>query len=156
MNPDNPAHMSANVEARAGALSLEAVRILVAKPQDAERELEACRGRIDVLVVAQDYGVLNPLLPRFASFALAQRYPSTAQVCSFVEAGGLSSYGQDPGEQWRVASEYVVKILNGADPGQLPFVEASEFELCLNRMTATTIGVTIPQDLLFAANLVIG
>jgi len=156
LNPDNPAHMSANVEARAAAVSFEAVRILIRAPEDADRELEACKGRVDALSVSQDYGVLNPLMPRFASFALAQRYPSAAQLASYVESGGLTSYGQSMGEQWRLASEYVVKILDGANPGELPFVEASEFELCFNRRTATAIGVTIPPDLLLSADLVVG
>lgn len=153
INPENAVHREAPIEARAAALSFEAVRIPIRKLEDVERELGAIKGRIDALAVGQDT-VLTAFLPQFASFALVQRLPSISQQRSFVELGGLASYGQDPVEQWRAASEYVMKILTGANPGELPFVEASQFEFCLNGRTASAIGVAIPQEMSLSAEII--
>lgn len=153
VNPDNPVHRDSPIEARGAEASIEVARIPIRKAEDVERELEAFKGRIDALAVGQD-AVLTAFLRQFASFALTQRLPSLAQQRSFVELGGLCSYGQNPVEQWRAASEYVPKILEGADPGELPFLEASKFELCLNGKTANAIGVKIPQDMLLSAEMI--
>ena len=72
-----------------------------------------------------------------------------------MEAGGLMGYGTNPTESWRQAATYVVKILKGAKPAELPIEQPTKFELVLNRKAFAALGLPIPQELLLRADEVI-
>jgi putative tryptophan/tyrosine transport system substrate-binding protein len=59
-------------------------------------------------------------LPLIAEFALAHRLPSMAFQREFPDAGGLMSYGASIPALYRRAAYYVDKILQGANPAELP------------------------------------
>ena len=46
---------------------------------------------------------------------------------------------------------YVVKLIHGALPGELPIEQPTRFELVINQHVAAVIGVTLPEDLLTSA-----
>jgi putative ABC transport system substrate-binding protein len=72
-----------------------------------------------------------------------------------VDAGGLMSYGPNVGEMFARAATFVDRILNGADPQTLPVEQPTRFELVINRKTARSIGLRIPEPLLLRANVLI-
>jgi putative ABC transport system substrate-binding protein len=90
-----------------------------------------------------------------AELALRHRLPSMFIFKSYVEAGGLMSYGVDRMPMLRLAASYVAKILNGAKPADLPVEQATKYELVINLKTAKALGLTIPQSLLATADEVI-
>ena len=65
------------------------------------------------------------------------------------------SYGADYSDIFRKAATYVAKILNGANPADLPIEQPTKVELVINLKTAKAIGLTIPQSLFLSADEVI-
>ena len=64
-------------------------------------------------------------------------------------------YSPDYAEQSRPAVGYIDHILKGAKPADLPVVQATKFELVINRQTARMLGLTIPPSHLAEADEVI-
>jgi putative tryptophan/tyrosine transport system substrate-binding protein len=72
-----------------------------------------------------------------------------------VEFGCLLGYGP-PRRKFLVRAGYYVKrILQGADPADLPIEQPAQIELWLNMKTAKTLGITFPAALLATADQVI-
>ena len=105
------------------------------------------------------YTVGGPLMTtnqnRVAAFALKSRVPSIYNNREPVEAGGLVFYGADVVYSYRRVAVYVDRILKGAKPADLPVEQPTKFELVINLKTAKQIGLTIPQSVLYKADMVI-
>jgi putative ABC transport system substrate-binding protein len=90
--------------------------------------------------------------------ALAMRYglPAIANVREFVTAGGLMSYGASDSDAYRRAgSHYVPRILKGANPRELPVEMPSRYQLVVNLVAASALGLNVPSKLLALADEVI-
>jgi len=53
------------------------------------------------------------------------------------------------------AARQIDQILKGAKPGEIPFYQATKFELAFNLRTAKALGLTVPPSLLALAEGVI-
>jgi putative tryptophan/tyrosine transport system substrate-binding protein len=69
---------------------------------------------------------------------LATRYriPVIHALRAAAAEGGLISYGVDLPNVFRQAAVYADRILNGANPGDLPISLPTKFELVINLTTA--------------------
>jgi ABC-type uncharacterized transport system substrate-binding protein len=83
------------------------------------------------------------LVPALAARA---RLPASCQAREWVEAGLFMSYGSDVRVTARRTAWYVARILDGADPAELPIERPSVFELLVNRTALANLGLTMPPD----------
>jgi putative ABC transport system substrate-binding protein len=122
-------------------------------------DLQASLARIsanrpDAILVMFDY---RTVLYRelIAEFAISNRLPAMFGSRGSVDAGGLMSYGPNLGEMYARAATFVDRILNGADPQTLPVEQPTRFELVINRKTARSLGLRIPEPLLLRTNALV-
>ena len=92
---------------------------------------------------------------QISELAAMHRLPAMYEGREFVEDGGLISYGPNIPDLSRRAAAFVVKILNGAKPADLPIEQPTKYELLINLKTARQLGVVIPPMLLARADEVI-
>src|SRR5262249_18374228 len=90
-----------------------------------------------------------------ADFAAKRRLPAMYFNRDYVTAGGLISYGTRYSTLARRLADYVVKVLRGVKPADLPVAQPTTFELVINRKTAKALGLTIPPSLLARADEII-
>jgi len=127
----------------------------VASVADIEEALaEALAWPADVLFVTSS-PLIGSQTARIVGFALRNRLPSAFIEDTFVEAGGLLSYGSSVWGTILESLEYVDAVLRGTDPGALPIKLPTHMELAINLRTARALGLTVPQSLLVRADRVI-
>jgi putative tryptophan/tyrosine transport system substrate-binding protein len=72
-----------------------------------------------------------------------------------VEAGGLMAYSFDLFELYKRAANNIDAILRGTNPGDIPFYQATKFELSINLRAAKQLGISVPPELVAGADNVI-
>jgi putative ABC transport system substrate-binding protein len=109
---------------------------------------------VQALVVQTDPMFFNER-ERVSVLAAASRLPAVYAFRDHVDAGGLISYGVNLASCFRSAAAYVVKILKGLRPGDLPVEFPTKLELIINLRAARALGLTVPATLLATAEEVI-
>jgi putative ABC transport system substrate-binding protein len=156
-NPTTPSHPPAlkAVEAASTPLGVSLHMEPVSTVEDFDGAFAAMtRERLDgFLVVASPVTIF--WRSRLAELALTHQLPGVFADKGNVEAGGFMSYGPDNDDLTRRAAVYIVKILNGVKPADLPVEQATKFELVVNFKTAKALGLKISESFLLRANEVI-
>jgi putative tryptophan/tyrosine transport system substrate-binding protein len=153
----NPAYklQLREVKDAAQTLKLQLQVLEVREPNAFDGAFEAAKkrraGAVDILTSA----FLTAHRKKLVDSAEKSRLPVIYANNTFVEAGGLMSYGPSQVDNYRRAATYVDKILKGAKPADLPVQQPTKFELIINLMAAKQIGLTIPQSVLYRADKVI-
>jgi len=139
-------------KAAAVSLGIEAIVAPVADMQQLESRIRIqAREPNGGLVVMPD---AFTELHRAEIAALSVRYgvPAVDWSRSFVEDGGLISYGPYLVDEHRRAATYADRILKGDKPSQLPVQAPLKYQLVINLKAAKALGLTVPQTLLVAAD----
>jgi putative ABC transport system substrate-binding protein len=154
VNPADPPSSLQALETAARALKVEVRQFDVQGPSEFDSTFAVIvQSRVDAIVVQGDT-MFAVNAKAIADLAVKHRLPS-AGIVEFAEAGGMIGNGPDLLERHRRAAAYVDKILKGANPGDLPFEQATKFQLVINLKTAKALGLTVPQSLLLRADEVI-
>jgi len=140
--------------ARAFKLDFRSLEVRGPKPDLVEAFQAAKAARADALIVVGN-ALTSQHAQKIFELTTKNRLPSMTEEGRYVEAGGLMSYGASLTDLYRRAAEYVVDILKGAKPGDLPVKLASRFEIFINLKTSQQLGVVIPQHVLVQADKII-
>ena len=157
LNPAFPAAARQLQEIEETARAIDQ-KIVVAKASTDE-ELEAAfsllvREQVNALLVAAS-PYFDTRRERIIDFAAEQRLPAIYQFREYAVSGGLLSYGVSISDGYRQYGDYAAKILKGAKPADLPFLQPTKFELIINMKTAKALGMKISANLLSLADEVI-
>ena len=90
-----------------------------------------------------------------ATLCASHRIPTVFAESEMVKAGGLVSYGTNLLEDVRRGADMLAKVLRGANPGEIPIDQASQFELAVNLRTARQLNLRVPPAVLARASRVI-
>jgi len=143
------------IQATAHPLGVEAIPINVHDAGEIERAVaNFARGASGGLIVAPS-AEASPYHGLILTLAARHKLPAVYSDYPMVRDGGLISYGPDRIDQFRRAAGYVDRILKGEKPADLPVQAPTKYQLAVNRKTAQTLGITIPQSLLTTADEVI-
>jgi len=144
-----------DTEVAAQALRIQLQSLEVRGAQDFEAAFsQMTRARADALIIQAD-PIFRGERARLAELAVKNRLPTVVPQSTFVEVGGLMSYGTNNLDLYRRAATYVDKILKGAKPADLPVQQPMKFEFVINLKTAKALNLTIPQSVLYRADRVI-
>jgi putative tryptophan/tyrosine transport system substrate-binding protein len=83
------------------------------------------------------------------------KFPAMFTFVEPVAAGGLIAYSLDLVELNKRIANNIDAILRGAKPGDIPFYQASKFELSINLKTAKQLGLSVPPSLLATADNIV-
>jgi putative ABC transport system substrate-binding protein len=113
------------------------------------------RDQLDGLILSDEGQVHLP--QRFLLVQLIQqmRLPAIYPYTLFVEAGGLMSYASDIKAVIRRQAAQIIEIFRGANPGDIPYSQAVQFDLGVNLKTARELGIELPAELVGGASVVI-
>jgi ABC-type uncharacterized transport system substrate-binding protein len=146
--------VAAEHTAKALHLDLHALKLEHPPYDIAAAFARVAEGRPQMLIVLSS-PLFGPHNREIAEETIRHRLPAMFIFRDYVEPGGLMSYGVDIKSGFRRLAEYVAKILNGANPAELPVEQPTKFELVVNLKTAKAIGVELPTSLLLRADDVI-
>jgi putative ABC transport system substrate-binding protein len=158
VNPNSPSQAEAqyvDVEAAVRKFGQQLVILKAGTESEIDSAIDGfTEKKASVLLVSADPLFLTR---RDQLVALVTRHaiPAIYEWRQFAEAGGLMSYGIDLVDAYRQAGVYAGKILGGAKPGDLPVLQPAKFEFVINLKTARTLGLTVPNTMLVAADQVI-
>jgi putative ABC transport system substrate-binding protein len=156
----NPQNLNISVEldnmrTAAQRLSLNLVQLGATRVEEFDTAFaSAAQQRTDAVVVMTD-ALFNAHIEPLVAAASRHAMPTMYFLKEFVAAGGLVSYGASITAMYRQVGDYIVKILGGARPSDLPVLQPTTFELSINASAAKALGLAIPASLLALADEVL-
>jgi putative ABC transport system substrate-binding protein len=156
-NPANATHayQRQEVETAAAAKGVKVIAAETRSKGDLEPAFNSLRAAgVRLAIVLRDNMFVSERR-RIADLATTMRLPTIGSQNSYVEAGGLISYGVEDSENHHRAADFVDKILKGAKPTDLPVEFPTKLRLVINMKTAKALGLEIPPTLLARADEVI-
>ena len=157
LNPNFPAtpKIERRVQQAARGMGIEIVRVYAKDPESLNSALDSLRGsHIDALLLGGDalFVIRGKELIEHAN---AIRVPVVHYWPGTAELGALMSHQVEVLRNVELAADYVNRILKGANPGDLPVVQPTNYDLVINAKIAKSYGLQIPQSVLIQATSVI-
>ena len=145
----------AAIQAVAPSLGIELTPLDVRDESELERAvaLFARKPNGGIIITASPTARINR--QQVIALVAQHRLPTVYPFRYFVSDGGLVCYGPNIIEQFRLAADYVSRILKGERPAEMPVQAPTKYELLINLKTAKALDLTVPPTLLARADEVI-
>jgi putative tryptophan/tyrosine transport system substrate-binding protein len=141
--------------AAARDLGVELLPLAVDAPEGLEPAVHSAMGAgvqaFAFLPAAMFWNERARIVALIAKTGLPAIYPER----EYADAGGVLAYGPNVPDNFRRAAGFVVKILKGAKPGDLPIEQPVTFDLVVNLRAAKALGLQITLSILVRASEVI-
>ena len=157
VNPNNPAAETQSIELTKAAhtIRLQLYILNASSEHDFDPALVTLvQLKAGALVVGSD-PLFNSQREKLVAIVGHHSIPAIYDRRDFVPIGGLMSYGANLGDAYRQVGIYTGRILKGEEPGDLPVVQPTKFDLVINLKTVKTLGLDVPPSLLAIADEVI-
>jgi putative tryptophan/tyrosine transport system substrate-binding protein len=141
-------------EMAAARIGMRVVSLAASTPAELRALAPAALSGSDGLLVMPD-GMFWNNRATVIDLASKARVPAIYPEREYADDGGLIAYGANVPEHFRLAADYVDRILRGANPGDLPINASSQFDFIINLRTARVLGLALSPDFVSAANEVI-
>ena len=156
-DPKNPTSEKAVAVARGAAkkLGMRLQEHHIRNSDEVVKAVEAINPKTtDAILVVPDSLVVNSG-EQIIEKSGQKNVPVMFHEVTWVDRGGLASYGPSFVDLGRQAARYLDKIRKGANPAQLPVEQPTKFELVINLKTAKALGIKVPQSILVQTDRVV-
>jgi ABC-type uncharacterized transport system substrate-binding protein len=149
------AGLFAVIQSAAPSLRVEASAINVRDAGEIERTLTAFARVPNSGLIVTRSGLAHVHRDLIIKLAARHKLPAIYFEPTFVQSGGLMSYGPDLVDQYQRAASYVDRIIKGEKSADLPVQSPTKFQFVINIKTAKALGLDVPLHLQQIADEVI-
>ena len=146
-DPAQPPQWAA-IQAASPALGLDLLPLAVTALDEIAPAFQAAADAQAGAALVVQNSVMRVNRAMLGTLTRRSRLPTMCPDRIFPETGSLVSYGANFPEMNRAAATVAHKILNGANPADLPVEQPTKVDFVLNRGTAQALGLTIPPSML--------
>jgi putative ABC transport system substrate-binding protein len=143
------------VQTAARSLAIYTEHFDVRSSEDISRAFETAIGNhVDAIRIGVD-GTTRPNRALIVALASKYKLPAIYAAREFAIEGGLIAFAADYADLYLRTATVVDKVLNGANPAEIPVEQPTKFDLVINLRTAKSLGLTVQYVLVARADEVI-
>jgi putative tryptophan/tyrosine transport system substrate-binding protein len=142
------------IKREAPARQLEIVEAAAPRSADVLSAAQSLVGKVDAIYVPTDNTVVTAL-EAVVKIGTDNQLPVFAGDTDSVPRGAIAALGFNYYDLGRQTGQIVLRVLQGANPGDIPVEGVRITELYVNPSAAEAMGVTIPPDMLQRAKFVV-
>ncbi len=142
------------IKVEAPKLGLTIVEAAATKSGEVLQSARSLVGKVDAIYVPTDNTVVSAF-EAVVKVGKDAKIPVFAGDTDSVKRGAVAALGFNYYDLGLQTGEIVVKVLNGAKPGDIPVAAVTKLELFVNPGAAKAMGASIPESLIASAKTVI-
>jgi putative ABC transport system substrate-binding protein len=134
------------MQAASTTVGVKVLSVPVSQPNELEAAFAKARRDSDAIcVTGGSFESVN--MAQIVELAARYRLPAVYGFRQYVVQGGLMSYGTNAPAMYRRAAGHMDRILQGANPSDLPVEQPTTFDLVINKKAIDELGITLPESL---------
>lgn len=138
-------------------LGLNLIEVTVSNSSEVLMAAQSLVGRVEAIYIVTDNTVVSAL-ESVIKVCNQEKIVLIVADPSSVDKGALASYGIDYFSLGKKSGEIAIQIINGAKPSDIPIqtiTDPKELQFVVNLDTAKTIGLSVSEEIIKAADKII-